>query len=78
MGGDEFLVIMKNSDETVVQEKICRLIKQLENCKMEPWDDRIENIDVAIGYCIRHDLNDSLEQAMIEADDAMHNNKNYR
>jgi len=78
MGGDEFLVIMKNSDETVVQEKISRLIKQLKNCKMEPWDDRIENIDVAIGYCIRHNLNDSLERAMIEADNAMYNNKNYR
>ena len=78
MGGDEFLVIMKNSDETVVQEKLNRLIKQLDTCKMEPWDDRIEKIDVAVGYCIRLNSNASLEQAMIEADNAMYNNKNYR
>ncbi|MBI9015318.1 MAG: transporter substrate-binding domain-containing protein [Clostridiales bacterium] len=78
MGGDEFLVIMKNSDETVIKEKIAELMEQLELCQIELEDQRIENIDVALGYYIRENSNEPLEQAMIEADNAMYNNKNYR
>jgi len=74
MGGDEFLVIMVETNEKVVQEKIANL-KDKVNMKITFNEHLIEHVDVAIGYTMRFDQSESLRDKMIEADNAMYVNK---
>lgn len=65
VGGDEFVVILKNTDEDIIKEKIEKLRSFL-----ELWD-----ITMAIGY-IHYDSNKySIQQMMKEADIKMYEDK---
>ncbi|MCH4886122.1 transporter substrate-binding domain-containing protein [Acidaminobacter sp. JC074] len=69
MGGDEFLIVMFNTTEAEIKE---RLVKLSHVCKSVDFEQM--PIDAAVGYEIRYD-NQSFEEVMIVADNKMYHHK---
>ena len=78
MGGDEFLIIMKSSDESQVKLNLEQLAEKLIHTIIQYDNHDIQGIDVAIGYAIRLDNVRSLEEVMIVADNEMYLNKKQK
>ncbi len=78
MGGDEFLIIMKSSDENQVKLNLNQLKEKLIHSNIQYDNHDIQGIDVAIGYAIRTDNVRSLEEVMIVADNEMYLNKKQK
>ncbi len=78
MGGDEFLIIMKSSDESQVKLNLDQLKEKLIHTNIQYDNHDIQGIDVAIGYATRIDNVRSLEEVMIVADNEMYLNKKQK
>lgn len=72
-GGDEFLLIVPNCNETVCQQ-LLQKIEYEENLKRKIFP----QIDIAMGFCIRFNMEQSEEDVIQSADRAMYRNKMIR
>jgi diguanylate cyclase (GGDEF)-like protein len=69
LGGDEFLMVIKNANEQMIQQMIDQI-------KSRCYDDNIlSNISFSFGYAIRKSKNESLNEVMRRADELLYDNK---
>lgn len=70
IGGDEFLVLLPNTDENAVKNVVDRINISISQTK-------IENIilSVSIGYTIRKSLSESMNEIFMQAEDNMYRHK---
>ncbi|WP_051541679.1 HD domain-containing phosphohydrolase [Clostridium lundense] len=69
-GGDEFVIILKNTDETMAED-ICKRIKL--NCKDK--DIQSIKVNIALGYATKYTMNTDLNCVIKEAEEKMYRNK---
>ncbi len=72
-GGDEFLLIVPDCDEIVCQQ-LLRKIEYEESLKRKI----LPQIDIAMGFCIRFNMEQSEDVVIQSADRAMYRNKKLR
>ena len=72
-GGDEFLLVLPNCDETACQQ----ILEQIET-EQALKRKILPQMDVAIGYCIRSDMRQSEDEVIQLADQAMYRDKARR
>lgn len=75
MGGDEFTVIEQTGNITDIKLKIAKLKRYLSKTTVEYNNHAITHIDAAVGYAIRSDINISIEETLVQADEQMYQNK---
>ena len=72
-GGDEFSILMPNADEQAVKGVVDRIRAMCEEKRREEHNDIY--IDIALGYATKSEPSDSLDRAMILAEDLMYRRK---
>jgi len=72
-GGDEFSILMPNADEKAVKGVVDRIRAMCEEKRREEHNDIY--IDIALGYATKSEPSDSLDKAMILAEDLMYRRK---
>ena len=75
VGGDEFVVILRNHDFDHAEELIGEFIKKIEETasdeSLEPWD----RISAALGYAVYAEEDGDLQTVLKRADDLMYERK---
>jgi HD-GYP domain-containing protein (c-di-GMP phosphodiesterase class II) len=70
MGGDEFFILLPNTDEAKAE----RIKQRIKTAATKAKLDSII-VSLAIGYCVKKDMNESIEKIMINADNQMYREK---
>ena len=77
MGGDEFIVVLKDNDNSYVEKTIARLMEKIE--KLNHKENRLYQISTAYGYCTNAENPDcSLWEMYESSDKKMYQNKTGR
>ena len=77
MGGDEFIVVLKDNDNSYVEKTIARLMEKIENLNHK--ENRLYQISTAYGYCTNAENPDcSLWEMYESSDKKMYQNKTGR
>jgi len=71
VGGDEFVVVIPNYNKEQVVSFMDRLTAYMAEFREEPYG----KIDISLGYAIRANMSDSIEQVLKEADMVMYKDK---
>jgi diguanylate cyclase (GGDEF)-like protein len=74
-GGDEFLLISENKSKETLEELINESITAANNANIVFEDIRLEGFSFGIGYAIRKDLDETINDVFKRADEAMYLNK---
>lgn len=70
MGGDEFFILLPNTDETKAERIKQRIKKAASKAKLDSVI-----VSMAIGYCVKKDMKEDIEKIMINADNQMYREK---
>lgn len=73
IGGDEFVILMKNVDEAIVKDKLDYLIEEVHRLKFEEMNH--ENISISIGACMAPENGSSFMELYRKADSALYETK---
>lgn len=69
-GGDEFLIFLKNADETIIRQ-VCSRIKDA----CVEADDYLNHHSISLGYAVKNRYDDSLQGTIKRAEDFMYQKK---
>jgi diguanylate cyclase (GGDEF)-like protein len=74
IGGDEFALILPESNEKIVKKIISRIEKKIKNINKQ-----IDfNLSLSVGYAIKNNTEEDLNEVFKKADKNMYKNKNFK
>ena len=72
-GGDEFVILMKNVNETIVSDKLEFLLREVRRMRVDEIKD--EQISISIGACMTPENGTSFMELYRKADSALYETK---
>lgn len=75
MGGDEFLIILENTNEALAENFIKTMKHILTKNPLETSENRVITVTAAFGYATRYSQDKSFDGMFKDADDKMYNDK---
>lgn len=73
IGGDEFVILMKDVNDEIVEEKLHVLLNEVQKLHIEEMND--ESISISIGACMTPSFGNSFMELYRKADEALYNTK---